>query len=284
VDKERRITYWNKGAERITGYLAGQVVGHRCMDNLLNHVTENGVQLCLNGCPLHATIADGKPREAEVYLHHADGHRVPVMVRTSPIQDEKGAIVGAVETFSDNTSLLTVRRRMGKLEKTVLLDPGTGVGNRRHIEMKLKSALDEFQQHRVPFGVLFLDIDHFKLVNDTYGHHAGDKALQMVAKTLQHNMRSDDTVARWGGEEFIVLLAGVNRQGLLSVAGKLRHLIEESHLMAGGQEIRVTVSIGASLIRFEDDLESLIKRVDQNMYKSKRAGRNRVTGDRKGKE
>ena len=170
---------------------------------------------------------DGKQRQAEVYLHHADGHRIPVMVRTSPIQDENGVIIGAVETFSDNTSLLTVRRRMGKLEKTVLIDPATEIGNRRYIEMKLKSALDEFQQHRVPFGVIFLDIDYFKLVNDSYGHDSGDKVLQMVAKTLQHNMRTDDTVARWGGDEFIALLAGVNRQKLLSVAEKIRNLIED---------------------------------------------------------
>ena len=87
--------------------------------------------------------------------------------------------------------------------------------------------MDEFQQHRVPFGVIFLDIDYFKLVNNSYGHNSGDKVLQMVAKTLQHNMRTDDTVARWGGDEIIALLAGVNRQKLLSVAEKIRNLIKD---------------------------------------------------------
>ncbi len=97
VDRDRMITYWNKGAERISGYSAGQVIGRRCRDNLLNHVTANGVELCHDHCPLAAVMEDGRPREAEVYLHHADGHRVPVMVRATALRDEGGNIVGAVE-------------------------------------------------------------------------------------------------------------------------------------------------------------------------------------------
>ena len=95
VDRDRRITYWNKGAERITGFNAERMLGHFCHDNLLNHVTENGVQLCFNGCPLHATMADGRSRQAEIYLHHSDGQRIPVLVRTVPIRDENGEITGA---------------------------------------------------------------------------------------------------------------------------------------------------------------------------------------------
>ena len=95
VDRDRVITYWNKGAEKITGYDAGQVMGRSCRDNILNHVTANGVQLCLTNCPLASTMEDGKQREAEVYLHHADGHRLPVTVRASPIYDEQGNIIGA---------------------------------------------------------------------------------------------------------------------------------------------------------------------------------------------
>lgn len=96
VDTERQITYWNKGAERIAGHPAAHMVGKRCYDNILNHVDENGNYLCFSGCPLAATIEDGKPREAEVYLKHADGHRVPILVRVSPIKNEAGIITGAL--------------------------------------------------------------------------------------------------------------------------------------------------------------------------------------------
>ena len=279
VDPERRITYWNKGAERITGYPAARVMGRFCRDNILNHVTESGMQLCLNGCPLQATIADGKPREAEVYLHHADGHRVPVLVRTSPIHDERGGIIGGVETFSDNTLLLNVRRHARNLEQTVLLDPLTCVGNRRHIEMKLRAVLTEQKQYRLPVGLLFIDIDHFKLVNDETGHTLGDQVLRMVARTLQRNVRNDDTLARWGGEEFVALLPGIDHKGLEAVAEKLRALVENSHLTVGGKELGVTISIGATLARLDDTPESFVQRADQNMYKSKLAGRNRITSD-----
>ncbi len=198
VDRQRRITYWNRGAERISGYKASQVLGKRCLDNFLNHVSEYGIQLCLNGCPLHATMDDGKPREAEVYLHHSDGHRIPVLVRTSPIRDADGEIIGAVESFSDNSSLLTTRRRVNRLEQTVLLDPLTGIGNRRFIDIRIHSAFFEYQQHRIPFGILFMDIDDFKTVNDRFGHEIGDRSLQLVASTLKHNLRGDDAVARSG--------------------------------------------------------------------------------------
>ena len=281
VDTERRVTYWNKGAERISGYSANQVVGHRCMDNLLNHVTEAAIQLSLNGCPLHATIADGKQREAEVYLHHSDGHRVPIMVRTAPIRNNNGEIMGAVETFSDNSSLLSVRHQLRRLEDTALQDPLTGIGNRLYMERRLQIAILEFQQHGTPFGILFMDIDHFKLINDTYGHEAGDKVLRMVTATLHRNLRTEDTIARWGGEEFVALLGGINSSSLGRMAEKMRTLIEHSTLWMGGENVGVTISIGMTLIQSTDStIQLIINRADYNMYKSKKNGANRITGDK----
>jgi PAS domain S-box-containing protein len=141
VDRDRRITYWNKGAERITGYPKIKVVGTFCHDNLLNHVIDNGKHLCQDGCPLLATIQDGSPREAEVYLHHADGHRLPVLARTSPIHDESNNVIGVVEVFSNNKSLFKMRRKVDQLEQAVLVDQLTDVGNRAYAELKIKSPL-----------------------------------------------------------------------------------------------------------------------------------------------
>ena len=93
VDRERRITYWNKGAERITGYSAAEVVGKSCADNILVHVDALGRQLCKGSCPLVASMADGAPHEAEVYLHHKQGHRLPVWVRTSPLPAADGTVL-----------------------------------------------------------------------------------------------------------------------------------------------------------------------------------------------
>ena len=102
ADRKRRILYWNKGAEQITGYSAGEVLGRRCRDNLLNHCDEKGRQLCVGRCPLLATMRDGRSREAQVYLCHKSGERRPVFVRVAPVRNSVGDVVGAVETFHDD--------------------------------------------------------------------------------------------------------------------------------------------------------------------------------------
>src|SRR3954469_21301394 len=102
VDPERKITYWNKSAERLTGFVAEEVVGRYCYDNILLHLDCTGKELCTNGCPLQAVLRDGTPREAEVYLRHREGHRVPVAVRVAPLLCDN-RVRGAVEIFSDNT-------------------------------------------------------------------------------------------------------------------------------------------------------------------------------------
>ena len=277
VDRERKITYWNKGAERISGYSQERVIGSFCHNNLLQHVTENGVQLCHNGCPLLATIKDGNPREAEIFLRHAEGYRVPVWVRTSPIHDEEGKIIGAVEVFSNNQTLTRMKRRVNKLEKTVVYDPLTQIGNRKHIEIKINSALQEYQQMRYPFGVLFIDIDHFKSINDTFGHIIGDKVLRAVANTLRHNLRESDTCGRWGGEEFLALVFNIDNDTLKGIAEILRTLVEQTIIADETGQPKVTISVGATLIRNGDTLESLISRADKLMYESKSKGRNCVS-------
>ncbi len=277
VDRERKISYWNIGAERISGYLAREVVGRHCYDNLLQHITEGGKRLCLDGCPLQATIQDGQPREAEVYLRHAEGHRVPILVRTAPILDKHNRVIGAVEIFSNNQTLMKMRRRVSQLEQTVIYDPLTLIGNRKHIELQLKTALHEYQHNQIPFGVLFIDIDHFKAFNDRYGHLVGDKVLRAVANTLRINLRETDTCGRWGGEEFLAIVFNVNQALLYTIAEKLRFLVEQTSIQAAEKTLQVTISIGGTLSHSSDTLESLVDRADKLMYQSKISGRNRVT-------
>ncbi|MEI6047090.1 MAG: GGDEF domain-containing protein, partial [Chloroflexota bacterium] len=277
VDRNRKITFWNKGAEQLTGYTSERVIGSSCSDNLLNHMNEEGTVLCKAGCPLAKTIADGQPRQAQVYLKHADGHRVPVLVRVLPFLDEMGNVVGGVETFSDNSALVTTLSQVNELQRTVARDLLTGVGNRQYIEMKLQSCLSEFKMQLLPFGLLFIDIDHFKRVNDTYGHNTGDKVLKMVANTLSCNVRATDFLGRWGGEEFVALIPNLRENHLANIANKLRHLVAGSQLQVDQHEVRVTISIGATLAQGEDTAETLVGRADQLLYQSKSSGRNCVS-------
>ena len=279
VDVNKRITYWNKGAERITGYESPEAVGISCSDNLLVHIDDKGMNLCKTGCPLAQTLMDGQVRETEAYLQHKDGHRLPVFIRVSALRDSAGNIVGAVETFSDNSSKAALLHRIDELQRESLVDPLTGLANRRCIDMKLHSRIDEMQRYGWQSGLLFLDVDNFKIVNDTHGHNVGDKVLMMVARTLSSNMRSHDLLGRYGGEEFVAIITNINVAKLHSFANRLRLLVEKSSLDTEHGTIRVTVSMGATMVRREDTVESAITRADLFMYNSKVGGRNRVSTD-----
>jgi len=278
VDRERVITYWNKGAERITGYPAEQTIGRACRDNLLNHVTANGVELCKNNCPLAAVMEDGTPREAEVFVHHKDGHRVPIIVRATALRDEDGEIIGAIETFNSIRSVIDARRQLKELRHVVHTDRLTGVGNRQLVEGRLRAVIAECEHTQSSAGLLFMDIDNFKRVNDTHGHVIGDKVLRMVTATFNHSLRVTDTIGRWGGEEFIAILKDINDDDALrQIAEKVRTLIEFSRLDHNGQSLTVTISIGATRLRPNDTAETIMERADGLMYQSKKAGRNIVT-------
>ncbi|MFC1591869.1 GGDEF domain-containing protein [Thermodesulfobacteriota bacterium] len=277
VNRNRIITFWNTGAKRITGYRKDEVVGTSCADNILRHIDGAGTELCLEGCPLARTLIDGEIRDAEVYLHHKEGYRVPVSVRVAPIADEAGDIVGAVEVFSDNSKRAEMLREMEDLQRAVFVDPLTGVGNRKFAEMNLAGRLKELEEYDVAFGLLFLDVDHFKQFNDTYGHATGDRMLQLVAKTVENLMRGMDAVCRWGGEEFVVVLPNLSLPVLSQVAERIRVFIEKSWLEVDGQNLRVTLSVGGTLAVGGDTMDRVVSRADSYMYKSKKAGRNRVT-------
>lgn len=280
VDTKRTLTFWNKGAEKITGFSSDEILGRKCFSNILNHVDEQGTHLCHNGCPLHQTLSDGMERINTVYLHHKDGNRVPVKVKVLPIK-ENDTIVGAVEIFTDE-SLSPIRyKELENYKMLAMMDQLTDIPNRRYVDSFLESKLREAKDLAIPFGILFIDIDHFKMVNDTYGHDIGDEILKMVAKTTSSVIRSTDLLGRFGGEEFIAILTGMSEDFLLKKAEQLRMLIENSRkrLGDGNDLLGVTVSIGATMYQEDSDIKDIIKRADTLLYKAKESGRNQVCHD-----
>lgn len=277
VDRERKIIYWNRAAEKISGYTAAEVVGHSCADNVLTHLDGEGNCLCLDKCPLTFTMEDGQPREAVLYMHHRDGHRIPVSVRTSVLTDENGKVIGAVELFSDASNLGAQELRIQELEKLALLDSLTQLANRAYLEREIQVSIEEHRRHKTPFGILFIDIDFFKKFNDKYGHQLGDEIMKSVAGTFANNTRPFDLYGRWGGEEFIGLIRNCTAAELEAVGDRMLILVANSYLMHQGKKLRVTVSIGATLFRAGESIDALLKRADKLMYDSKRAGRNRMT-------
>lgn len=279
TDTHRRIQYWNQGAERITGFAAEEVLGRCCADNILMHTDLAGKSLCRGSCPLAATMRDQESRTTKLFLHHKDGHRVPVSATTAPIHDDAGKVVGGLETFHDATTEMSALAQVDALKQQALLCPLTGVGNRRYAEQMLADKFAEMERGNTTLGVVFIDVDRFKSLNDRYGHKVGEVALKMVARTLAGAMRSYDFLGRWGGEEFIAILPGVHRPQLGEFAERMRALVEKSSATVSKGSLVVTVSIGAVVAKQGDPMADAVARADALMYKSKESGRNRVTLD-----
>jgi len=277
VDRDRVIQYWNKAAERISGFTAAEVIGKSCAGNILTHVDCDGNSLCSGMCPLAKTIAGGGARTADIYLHHKNGHRVPVTVRTSVLTDETGSIIGGAELFTDINNFETINLRVKELEEMAMIDNLTRLANRNCIERELFVRFEEINRLGISFGFLFMDIDHFKIFNDTYGHDVGDRVLKFVADTLVINSRPFDLIGRWGGEEFIGIIRNVGRQQLEDHGNRLRTLVETSYIQNESNTLHVSISMGATLVCNTDSMDTLIKRADMLLYESKLAGRNRLT-------
>ena len=276
IDSDHRFVYWNKAAEQITGYASGDVLGKRCSDNILMHVNDKGEPICTQErCPTECSILDGERQDGRVFLRHRSGHRLPVQFRVLPVQDSSGNPIGAAEIFRPDSSGAELAR-MRELEDLALRDTLTGVGNRRYGDARLEACLSNFARYGWPFGVLFVDVDHFKQINDSHGHRVGDAVLRMVGQTLLRAARKSDSVVRWGGEEFLLLPLHIDEWQLENLGNKLRGLVASAGYSCGGKTVQVTVSIGCTLVEEGDDPSRIVDRADKAMYSCKKSGRNKV--------
>lgn len=169
-----------------------------------------------------------------------------------------------------------------QLTNTATLDPLTGCYNRREFESQMNKAIDSAKRYKTPLSIFMFDIDHFKKVNDTYGHQAGDSVLKVVSNLVQTNIRSNDIMARYGGEEFIVILPSTGRREGMELADRLRQKIENTVTKTDSHDIYVTASFGFASLEpsykksDSSDMLNLIEDADSMMYKAKLNGRNTV--------
>lgn len=216
-------------------------------------------------------MLDGSNRQAELYLKHKDGHRVPVSVRVSPLRDEQGKIIGGIELFTQTNTRDDLQSRLRKLERLSLLDDLTQLPNRRYLETELGSQLNMHDRKGVPFSILLVDIDHFKQVNDRYGHQIGDLVLKSLAKSMSGVTRSFDTIGRWGGEEFLGIFPNTEKEDLKVVAEKIPTVAR--HTQIPNNKLLVSVTTGCAVVRSSEDKTSLIQLADEALYRGKETGR-----------
>ncbi|MBU0521070.1 MAG: diguanylate cyclase [Gammaproteobacteria bacterium] len=169
-----------------------------------------------------------------------------------------------------------IKRYQGKIQAQATLDSLTELPNRRGFDLLAAQAMLEARREPKPLTAMLLDLDHFKVLNDTYGHLAGDQVLIGFARDLESCLRHSDIVCRWGGEEFIVLLKDTDGETGLMIAEKIRQHVEQQRYAYDGKELQLTVSIGLTTLQVDETLHTLLSRADHAMYRAKQAGRNRT--------
>jgi len=242
VDRDRRILYWNNGAERLSGYSSDDVVGRYCHDGMLAHVDCQGNCLCQNGCPLAATMNDAKARLAQVFLHHKQGHRVPVQVKATALRDQTGEICGAVEVFTDNTKQQAMNRMLRSLSNLALKDPLTDLPNQNALQGKLRPAVQEAYVYEQSLSLLLIEVERFHELIERYGRDAGDNAIRVTARTLAPMAQPPMTLGRWQIDQFLVLVPGMNGAESHALAAQMRMLIERCFVETSKGIMRLAAS------------------------------------------
>lgn len=214
-------------------------------------------------------------------LYALCGHLGPL----TPLPERSVKIINAIHIcliFGMSAALARFYRRTiliaeARLLRQATLDPLTGLNNRSHFEALAANALARSQRTGEPVAVMLCDIDHFKQVNDRYGHAVGDQALLHVARVLSANLRECDVLARWGGEEFLALMPAQAPDAAMAAAERIRAVLQAQPLDVEGNPTPLTLSFGVAQVHGSADLQAATARADQALYASKRTGRNRVS-------
>jgi diguanylate cyclase (GGDEF)-like protein/PAS domain S-box-containing protein len=271
TDFRGQITFLNPAAQRITGWTQTEAAG-RLIDEVVFFVDARTREH--RPCPTTNAIIENRTLtiEGSCTLVRRDGADLAIEQSASPIHDKQGGVIGAVLVVHD---VSVARSLANKLARSALHDPLTDLPNRTLLADRVEQALALAHRHRTPVAVLFIDLDHFKSVNDTLGHDVGDALLCEVSQRLLHCVRGSDTVSRIGGDEFVVLLAGASEpEDAAACAEKLLRALNMPYDVSG-HRLDITASIG--IARFPQDAPNrdiLLKRADTAMYQAKLSGRN----------
>jgi len=200
VDIEGRIMYWNESCQRITGYTAEEMIGQSYRESSFRYDpdSENLDKTAIGG-GIDIVLKNGLPGTWKGYIRRKNGQRIPIESHISAIRDENNQIIGVGEVFRDISAHVALEQAHRQVLQISRKDQLTGLYNRTAITELLKAEIDRARRYNQPLCVIMADIDHFKRINDRYGHDAGDKVLAKIGSILNFNTRKPDAAGRWGG-------------------------------------------------------------------------------------
>ncbi|MDT8879210.1 diguanylate cyclase [Halomonas saccharevitans] len=266
TDADMRIERANQAFTNITGYREHEVLGKT------PRIFKSGRHSPDFYAKLWDALLETGHWQGEIWNRNKYGDIYPLWQSITAVSDDAGRIRNFVSVFHN----IAERKRMeDELERQATLDHLTGAYNRRAFDTALRQAIFQAELSDETFSLLIFDIDHFKYVNDQHGHDTGDAILKQLADRVSGNLRSTDVLSRWGGEEFTILLPDTRLRGSRVFAERLRGQIAESRLHG----LRITISMGITEYRPGDDMDSMLVRADEALYRAKSMGRNCVVAD-----
>ena len=263
VDMQKRIVLWSDGAERITGHLRHDVIGHRCVGEALLHCDQQYCERCNEDCPLAQAIKTGHATQALSFLHHKDGHEVPVRVQAVPVRNAHGSIIGAVETFEDQQA--APAEREDGLHIAGSVDQISGVASQALMQSHLRETLATFSELHVPFGVLRIRLEGMEDFRARCGPEAAASLLRVAGQTLESALWKTDFVGRWSDDQFLVIVNGCSEEALRSVGERIRRMAASNGIEWWGERRSLPVHIGRAAAQPGDTMESLMERAQSSL-------------------
>ncbi len=275
VDSQAKILLWNQGAQRLTGVGGDAVLGRQFTPELLDLCNHGGKRLHGAACPVAQALVMSAQQRHRMQVKGRHGEHVAIDLHCIPVYSARGALLGATVLLQDAQPEVSLEEKCQSLHTKASKDPMTRLANRAEFDRMQAMFIDAHNQAKLPCSLIMIDIDHFKRINDTYGHQAGDEAIIQMAKLMKRLCREGDLVARYGGEEFAVLCADCNLVDAARRAEQIRrHLSETPHAMLGNR--RLTASFGVAQLQSGDSPDTLLRRADRALLMAKEQGRNQV--------
>jgi diguanylate cyclase (GGDEF)-like protein/PAS domain S-box-containing protein len=275
LDNRGKILLWNRAAEQLSGHPAESVLYHQWSPALLSLQTHKGIALDQNSCPLNRAMLTNTKYEATLLVCRSEREKIEVRLTAIPLFANTNHFIGFILLIQDASSQSALKQELQSLSEMATRDPLTKVANRAELDRRLSEFVEEHSATKVPGAVIMCDIDFFKRINDQLSHQAGDQALITFANILKDMTRERDLVARFGGEEFVILCPSCDINSAHSKAERIRRFIESTPVPAlNGRSL--TCSFGVTELQEGDDMETFLARADRALLKAKENGRNRV--------
>lgn len=275
VDEQKSIFLWSKGAERLTGVSSAAANGRQFTPSLLDMCNTAGRRVRDDSCPVSRALATHAQLRQRLEILGRQGEHVAIDLHTIPVICRDGNLRGATILLQDAQPEVSLEEKCEALHAEVTKDSMTKVANRAEFDRMLALFIEAHEQAGLPCSLIMTDIDHFKSINDTFGHQAGDEAIIAVANILTQMCRSGDLVARYGGEEFALLCADCTMADSAARAEQIRKKVADATFTSIGTR-RITSSFGVAQLQAGDTPESLLRRSDTALLMAKEQGRNQV--------